>query len=101
IVGVVCHVGRHLRIAEVGLALAMGGGAQRTQKMRLSSARLAVEQENSRMRSGAAAARDRGQKLVELAARLEMHLGDIDGVGPPDIVLPGDAVLKGLRQLVW
>ena len=29
-----------------------------------------------------------------------MHLGNIDGIGPPDVILPGDAVLKSLGKLV-
>ena len=94
IVGIVGHVRRHLGIAEIGLALAMGGRAQRPQKMRLSGPGLAVEQQDARMRSGATAGGDRRQELVEFPARLDVHLGDIDGIGPPNIVLPGDAVAQ-------
>ena len=50
IVGVVGHVRRHLRIAEVGLAGAMRRGAQRADQMRLAGAGLAVEQQDARLR---------------------------------------------------
>ncbi len=40
------------------------------------------------------------EQVLELAACLDVHLGDVDGIGPPDVVLPGDALLKGLRKLV-
>ena len=35
----------------------------------------------------------------ELAARLGVHDLDVDGIGPPDVVLPGDRMLEGMRQL--
>ena len=46
-VGVVVHVRRHLRVAEVALAAAMRIGAQSAQKMGFSRARLAVEQQDA------------------------------------------------------
>ncbi len=100
VVGVVGDVGRHLRIAEVGLALAMRRRAQRAQEMRLAGAGLAVEQQNARLLCRAAPLRDGLQQILELAPRLGMHLGHVHGIGAPDIVLPGDRMLERLDELV-
>ena len=100
VVGVVGDVRRHLRVAEVGRAVAMGGGAQRADEMRLAGARLAVEQQDAVLRARAAPRRDARQQIGELAPRLGVHLGHVDGIGPPDVVLPGDRVLEGREQPV-
>ena len=95
IVGIVGHVRRHLRIAEVGPAGAVGAGAQRTNQVRLAGARLTVEQEHARLHLRGALRGNGAQELGELAARRRMHQLDVDGIGPPDIVLPRDGVLEG------
>ena len=56
VVGVVGDVGRHLRVAEVGLAGPMRGRAQRADQVRLAGAGLAVEQQDARLSRGAALA---------------------------------------------
>ena len=98
VVGVVGDVRRHLRVAEVGRAGAVRGGAQRADEMRLAGARLAVEQQDAVLRARAAPRRDARQQVGELAPRLGVHLVHVDGIGPPDVVLPGDRVLEGREQ---
>ena len=101
VVGVVGDVGRHLRVAEVGLAGAMGRSAQGADEVGLAGARLAVEQQDARLHARAAALRRHGvQELGELAARRRMDRLDVDRVGAPEVVLPGDGVLEGRGQPV-
>jgi hypothetical protein len=99
-IGVVLHVRRHLRVAEIALARAMRIRSQRAQKMCLSGARLAVEQQDAILHVIPAAGRNGGQQVVEFLARLGMDLRHIDGVGAPQIVFPGYRMLERLAQLV-
>ena len=100
VVGVVGDVGRHLRIAEVGLGGAMGGGAQRADQVRLAGAGLAMKQQDARLHGRAALLRHGIEQLGELAARRRVDGLDIDGIGPPQVVLPRDRMLEGRRQAV-
>ncbi len=61
VVGVVGDVRRHLRVAEIGGASAVRGGAQRPQQVRLAGARLAVEQQDAILRAGSAPGNDAGE----------------------------------------
>ena len=107
IIGVVADVGRHLGVAEIGRALAMGGGAQGAHEVGLAGAGLAVEQQDARLVGGRRGAAVGGparpghgrQQVAELLARLGMHRRDVDGIGPPDVILPGDGVLESLREI--
>ena len=100
VVGVVGDVRRHLRVAEIGGAAAVRIGAQRPQKVRLAGARLAVEQQDAVLRAGSAPGNDASEKVGEFAPRLGVHLGDVDGIGPPNIVLPGDRLLERREEPV-
>ena len=40
-------------------------------------------------------AASRVEQVAELAPRLRVDGLDVDGVGPPEVVLPGDGVLEG------
>ena len=44
--------------------------------------------------------RDGVEQLGELAPRGRVDGLHVDGVGPPEVVLPGDGVLEGRRQTV-
>jgi hypothetical protein len=100
VVGVVGHVGRHLGVAEVGLAAAMRARAQRADQVGLAGARLTMEQQNAGLHRGPVRGGDSIEQLGEPAARVGVHQLHIDGVGPPDVVLPGDGVLEGRGQAI-
>ena len=95
VVGVVGHVRRHLRIAEVGPAGAVGTRAQRADQVRLAGAGLAMEQQNACLHLRGAIRRHGAQQVGELAPRGRMHQLDVDRIGPPDVVLPRNGVLEG------
>ena len=99
-VGVVLHVGRHLRVAEIALARAMRVGSQGSQKMGFSGSRLAVKQQNSFLHVIAVPGRDGRQQIVEFLACLGVNFRHVDGVGAPEIIFPGDRMLKRFAQLV-
>ncbi len=73
----------------------MGARAQRADQVRLAGARLAVEQQNARLHLRGAIRRHGAQQVGELAPRGRMHELDVDGIGPPDVVLPRNGVLEG------
>ena len=86
--------------AEKGLASAMSAGAQRADQVRLAGARLAVEEQDARLARGAAPGGHRFEQGLEFLARLGVDDLDIDGVGAPDVVLPGDGMLERGREPV-
>ena len=112
IIRIVAHVGRHLGVAEIGFLTAVGAGAQGTNEMSFTRTRLADEQQHARLDGGLRAARaafailalvlrfpgDGSEHIGELAARFGMHLLDVHGIGPPDIVFPGNGMLEGVSQ---
>jgi hypothetical protein len=100
VVGVVGYVRRHLRVAEVGLAAAMGAGAQGADQVRLAGAGLAMKQEDARLHGRALRGRHGIEQVCELAPRCGMHQLDIDRVGAPDVILPGDGVLESRGQAI-
>ena len=78
----------------------MRRGAQRPDQVRLAGARLAVKQQDARLAGGAALRGDGIEQPLELAARLGVHDLDVDRVGAPDVVLPGDGMVEHGRQTV-
>ena len=78
----------------------MRGGAQRPDQVRLAGTGLAVEQQNARLTGGAVLRRHRIEQRLKLAPRLRVHDLDIDRIGPPDVVLPGDGVVECGGQAV-
>jgi hypothetical protein len=63
--------------------------------MRFAGAGLAMEQQNARLYLRGAVRRHGAQQVGELAPRCRVHEFDVDGIGPPDIVLPRNGVLEG------
>ena len=101
VVGVVGDVGRHLRVAEVGLA----GAMRRRCAARGSGA--SCRRPTGRGTAGCAPARAEPRSAVTASSssanlrRAGAWIGlDVDGVGPPEVVLPGDGVLEGRGQTV-
>ena len=59
-----------------------------------------MEQQDARLRRGAALRRDGIEQLGELAPRGRVDGLHVDRIGPPEVVLPGDGVLEGGGQTI-
>ena len=98
VVGIARDVRRHLRIAEIGRAGTMAGRPERADEMRLAGTGLAVEEQQTRGRRGPFGFDDRVERTLKLRARGFVHGRDVDRVGMPDVVFPGDRVLECRRK---
>ena len=100
IVGIARHVRRHLRVTEIGLAAPVRTRSQRPDEMRLAGTGLAMEQQNAGLGLLQSFCRHGTEQGVEFRARLRVDRFHIDGIGPPDVVLPRDRMLERRGHLV-